>query len=285
MNSLVRFEPIDYLVIGHITQDLSPQGPRLGGTASYAALTARAMGLRVGIVTACPADLNLPELDGIPIARLCCEQATTFNNIQTPTGRVQTLLYKAPELTLTQVPEIWQNAPVVHLGPVAQEVDPNLARSFPNSLVCVTPQGWMRAWDENGRVHYTDWMEAAYVLEHAAACVISFDDVQCSETHIDEMLLAVRLLVVTEGASGCRLFWNGDLRCFKPPLEIEVDPTGAGDIFAAGFFARLYATRDPWEAARFATLIAARSVTRLSLEGVPTPQEVQSSLLEILSKS
>ena len=36
----------------------------------------------------------------------------------------------------------------------------------------------------------------------------------------------------------------------------EVDATGAGDIFAAAFFWRLYVTRDPWEAARFATHLA-----------------------------
>jgi len=44
--------PVDYLVIGHIACDLTPAGPRLGGTAAYAALTARALGLRVGVVTA-----------------------------------------------------------------------------------------------------------------------------------------------------------------------------------------------------------------------------------------
>ena len=51
MVSLVPLEPVDYLVIGHVTEDLTPTGPRLGGTAAFAALTARAFGLRTGIVT------------------------------------------------------------------------------------------------------------------------------------------------------------------------------------------------------------------------------------------
>jgi sugar/nucleoside kinase (ribokinase family) len=62
----------------------------------------------------------------------------------------------------------------------------------------------------------------------------------------------------------------------------EVDATGAGDIFAAAFFTRLYLTRDPWEAARFATQLAAYSVMRVGLEGIPTPEEIQACRVEVL---
>jgi sugar/nucleoside kinase (ribokinase family) len=61
-----------------------------------------------------------------------------------------------------------------------------------------------------------------------------------------------------------------------------VDPTGAGDIFAAAFFTRLLSTRDPWEATRFATLVASCSVTRVGLGGIPTPSEIEECMLEIL---
>jgi sugar/nucleoside kinase (ribokinase family) len=64
-------------------------------------------------------------------------------------------------------------------------------------------------------------------------------------------------------------------------LTDEVDSTGAGDIYASAFFTRLYTTRDPWEAARFATLMSAISVTRQGLEGIPTPDEIQSCLVEV----
>jgi len=98
------------------------------------------------------------------------------------------------------------------------------------------------------------------------------------------MLGSIRILVVTEGVNGARLYWNGDLRTFKPPQSSEIDPTGAGDVFAAAFFVRLSQTRDPWEAARFATLLASHSVTRIGLAGTPTPDEVQAALLEIIPK-
>jgi sugar/nucleoside kinase (ribokinase family) len=43
----------------------------------------------------------------------------------------------------------------------------------------------------------------------------------------------------------------------------------------------MFATRDPWEAARFATQLAARSVTRLGLEGIPTQDEIDECLTEV----
>jgi sugar/nucleoside kinase (ribokinase family) len=91
-----------------------------------------------------------------------------------------------------------------------------------------------------------------------------------------------RILCLTEGEAGCVLHWNGDRRRFRAPAMDEVDSTGAGDIFAAAFFARLYSTRDPWEAARFATQLAARSVTRAGLDGIPTKDEIEECLMEVL---
>src|SRR3989304_1867845 len=74
------------------------------------------------------------------------------------------------------------------------------------------------------------------------------------------------------GPGGCVLSWNSARRRFRAPRFTEIDATGAGDIFAAAFFIRLFATRDPWEAARYATLLASHSVTRVGLDGIPTQQ-------------
>jgi sugar/nucleoside kinase (ribokinase family) len=112
--------------------------------------------------------------------------------------------------------------------------------------------------------------------------VISVEDVDGNETRIEEMVAASRILAVTEASLGARLYWNGDVRRFRPPTVQEIDATGAGDVFAAAFFVRLYMTRDPWEAARFATQLSAYSVTRPGLESIPTAEEIQSLLVEVL---
>jgi sugar/nucleoside kinase (ribokinase family) len=282
MLHLASLEPVDYLIIGHLTKDLTSTGPMLGGTAAYASLTAKALGMRVGIVTAMASDLPLNQLQGIQIAAYQSDVSTTFENIYTHEGRVQKLYAVAPNLGYHLVPEPWRQAPIVHLGPVAQEVEPALARSFPEALVGITPQGWLRNWDANGQVQASEWPEARFVLENASAVVMSIEDVQSDETRIEEMVSSSRVLVVTEGSAGARLYWNGDLRRFRPPQIEETDPVGAGDIFATAFFIRLYQTNDPWEAARFATLLAANSVTRIGLRGVPTEEEVRASLVEII---
>lgn len=281
MLSIARLDPVDYLVVGHLTLDLAETGPRLGGTAAYASLTARALGLRVGVVTCWGGEIPLGELSGLPIASYPSEKSTSFENIYTPEGRIQFLRFTAPHLELYHIPEPWRNATIVHLGPVAQEVEASLVRSFASALVGVTPQGWLRSWDAQGRVSPCEWPEASFVLGKAGAAVISVEDVGGDEHRIEELASYSRILAVTEAHQGARLYWNGDVRRFRAPQVDELDATGAGDVFAAAFFARLYATRDPWEAARFATQLSAISVTRPGLQGIPTTEEINASLVEV----
>ena len=81
--------PIDYLVIGHLTKDLTPTGPRIGGTASFSSLTAHALGLRVGVLTACSPELDRHELSGIEVVVIPSDVSTTFENVYTDSGRIQ----------------------------------------------------------------------------------------------------------------------------------------------------------------------------------------------------
>ncbi|MBN1535313.1 MAG: hypothetical protein JW908_01180 [Anaerolineales bacterium] len=274
-------DPIDYLVIGHISQDITPQGIQTGGTAAYSALTARALGLRVGIVTSFAVDTPPPAIANIPISNFPSDVSTTFENIVTPEGRIQYVYQVASDLSYNHIPDIWRNTPIVHLGPIAQEVDPTLVRNFPSSLIGVTPQGWLRTWDKQGRISCSEWPEGSFVLQGASAVVLSLEDVDNQEERIEEMAASCHILAVTEGFAGSRIYWNGDVRRFSPPKVQEVDPIGAGDIYATAFFIRLQTTRDPWEAARFATQLAAYSVTRSGLDGIPSPEEIQECMVEV----
>ena len=282
MHNLIPPGSVEYLVIGHAAHDLTPDGPRLGGTVAYAALTARALGMKVGIVTAVGSETPLGELEGIPTIAIHSPQSTTFENIYTHEGRLQFLRAKAATIDFEQVPSAWRNAPIIHLGPIANEMEPTFPLTMTPVLLGVTPQGWMRQWDSDGRVSIRDWENAETLLAQAGAIVLSREDVGGDHEMIEHMAHQTRMLVVTEGAQGCVLHWHGDRRRFRAPQVREVDATGAGDVFAAAFFIRLHATRDPWEAARFATLIASYSITRPGLEGIPTQSEIESSLMEVL---
>ncbi len=282
MQSLVPLGPVDYLIIGHLACDLTPEGPRMGGTAAYSALTAQALGLRVGVVTAWGGEEPLSALKDIQVVSLPAEHSTTFENIYTPEGRHQFLHHLAPDLLFEQIPAIWRDTPIIHVGPIAGEGKTTVDGKFPSSLLGLTPQGWLRRWDESGRVMPGPWPEAKLMLAKAGAAVISVEDVGGNEELIEEMAGECKVLAVTEGFAGARLYWNGDLRRFRAPAIKEVDATGAGDIFAAAFFWRYHATRDPWAAARFATHLASFSVQRRGLEGIPTQAEIQTCLVEVL---
>jgi sugar/nucleoside kinase (ribokinase family) len=283
MLELVSLQPVDYLVVGHAAVDITPTGVQLGGTVSFAALTARALGLRVGIVTSSGKDAPLGALDGIQIVNIPSEHSTTFENVKTANGRRQTLHHQAAPILLGHIPQVWRSAPIIHLAPIARELDSTLTEKLSGSLMGITPQGWMRAWDENGQVAACAWENSEQALRHAGAVVMSVEDVNRDLELVEEMAHNTRILCLTEAEAGAVLYWNGDRRRFRPTAVEEVDATGAGDIFAAAFFVRLYSTRDPWEAARFATQLAARSVTRAGLDGIPTSQEIEECLMEVLS--
>jgi sugar/nucleoside kinase (ribokinase family) len=282
MTELVPLQPVDYLAIGHVAVDITPAGNQLGGSAAYAALTARALGLKVGIVTSAGEDAPLRALAGIQVVTIPSEFSTTFENVKTEQGRKQTLHHQAARIVLEHVPQVWRDAGIVHLAPIAQEMDGKLASQFPASLVGVTPQGWMRAWDEHGKVQACAWENSGQVLGPAGGVVLSVEDIHRNLELVESMAHQTRILCLTEGELGSVLHWNGDRRRFRAPVVEEVDATGAGDIFAAAFFVRLFNTHDPWEAARFATNLAAHSVTRVGLNGIPTKNEIESCLMEVL---
>jgi len=282
MLELGTFESVDYLVTGHVARDLTPDGSHLGGTAAYSALTARALGLRVGIVTAAGVDISLEHLNDIPIISLESNSSTTYENIYTEQGRVQYLRSQAARIDLSKVPEPWRNASIIHLAPIADEVDALLPQGFSPAMLGLTPQGWMRQWDSDGLVSTREWTNSEVALSQANAVVISREDVNGDDVFIEHMAGQTKILVVTEGAAGAVLYWNGDRRRFRAPSVDEVDATGAGDIFATAFFVRLLNTRDPWEATRFAVLLASHSVERAGLGGIPTQLEIEQSRMVVI---
>jgi len=134
----------------------------------------------------------------------------------------------------------------------------------------------MRQWNDEGQVHAAPWPEALATLPLATATVSSLEDLQGDWTTVERWGAAAKILVITEGACGCTVFVKGQpARHLPAPSVTAVDPTGAGDVFAAAFFIRLRETQSPYRAAQFANGIAANSVTRAGLAGVPSQAEAR----------
>jgi sugar/nucleoside kinase (ribokinase family) len=223
--------------------------------------------------------MNLRPLSNLNIATLPSDKSTVFENTYQSGQRRQRLHSRAQTISAMEIPLAWRNAGIVHLGPVAQEIDPHMIDELSFSFLGITPQGWMREWDQDGRVEFRPWNDPASLLQSAEATVLSIEDVGGDGNIIDEMAKRCRVLVVTDGPRGARVYWRGQRRDFEAPQVEEIDSTGSGDIFAACFFYRLQQTRDPWEAARFANYLAATSVTRTGLDSVPESEEIQAALV------
>ncbi|NLC13733.1 MAG: hypothetical protein GX768_06805 [Chloroflexi bacterium] len=283
MGKLITFEPIDYLLIGHVTSDLQNDGSgKLGGTASYSGLTANRLGHSVGLVSNFGNDADIAALSSLQVFNANSELTTCFRNIATPTGRQQYCYQRASTLRAEDIPATWRTAPIVHLGPVAGEIDPDLFFAFPGSLLCCTPQGMLRHIADDGKVSFQDLPNKEELLPKVDVVVLSFEDLQGDENLISEYANLCNLLVVTENNNGARVYWKQELRFFDAPIKESVDETGAGDIFAACFFHLFQETRDAWKAARFAVELSANSVTRHYLESVPTSEEILHARAQVI---
>lgn len=126
------------------------------------------------------------------------------------------------------------------------------------------------------------------VLPHAQVVFPSGDEAALL-TGVADPLDACRALlqqgpevvVWKRGAAGCSVV-TADGVVEVPALAVEtVDPTGAGDCFAAGFAVARLEGSSAVEAARFAGVAAALSTTALGpMEALPTRQEVLLQLRE-----
>lgn len=257
------FVMIDYLVVGHITRDLLPDGGEApGGTARYAAAVAARLGLRPAVLTA--GDLaQLSPPPGVALAASPSAAITTFANRYGPAGRRQWLHALGAPVDLAALPAAWRAAPVVHLAPVAAELDLAAALdAFAGALVGVTPQGWMRAWHPAlpAEVRPAPWRPGPALLRRIGLLVMSIEDVAGDEGAAAEYAAHCPLVVLTRGAAGATMYVCGAARHVPAFPAVERDPTGAGDVFACAMLARLRETGDPALAAVFASAAAALAV-------------------------
>jgi sugar/nucleoside kinase (ribokinase family) len=107
--------------------------------------------------------------------------------------------------------------------------------------------------------------------------VISQDDV-ADRAVIDDWARKARMLVVTLGDQGCDVYRQGEPPYHSPAFKsaAEVDPTGAGDVFAAAFLWHLHQSQGDWRtAADWANCVASFVVEKRGVAGVPKLAEVE----------
>ena len=255
-----------YLALGHICQDIIPGGWKVGGTVSFALRVASVLGCETRLITSATSSFPVAEvLPQTTIHHVPALQNTVFENVQTARGRVQTLHSRALTLEPGHLPANWPTPSIVHLAPIAAEINPAIISAYPHSLIGLTAQGWLRTWDEQGHVTASPWAMAEEVLPRVDVTILSQEDLPDAAT-LATFRRCAPLLVVTAGAQGCHVYRHGEAYHVPVTPVPDVETTGAGDVFAAAYFIHYHQTHDPLASAHFANQIAAQTVTQSDLE-------------------
>lgn len=273
----------DYLVIGHICIDYTPLGVAWGGTALFGAITALRLGARVRVLTSMPESIVREVLPTeIEVHNLATPVPLTFRHDYTESGfREQYISEVARPLHAGDVPEAWRAAPLVHFGPVAQEVGHDLLSAFRGSLRGASVQGWLRRWDgPEGHVQPLSGEAMRAWVPEVECSFLSEEDIGRDRAVIDLYRRTHRVVVLTDGAHGATIF-EGETATRVPAFQVtEVDANGAGDVFATAFMIRYREHGDAVAAARFAAVVASFHVEHMGTEGLPTRAQAEARLRE-----
>jgi len=265
---------MDFLTIGHICHDWSPNGNILGGTSAYAALLAHKLGLRTSIVTSFGKDFEfLDILKNSSLYPISSSSTTYFKNIYQGSSRKQLLLEKATNISISNFPKNIPNPKMVLLGPIANEIDLDILDLFPDALIAVCPQGWMRRWNKEGEV-YPIKLEDWSIFQKADMVILSDEDLNHQLDLIPHLANLFKILVVTKAENGADVFYKNNKYTLPAfPTKI-IDPTGAGDIFATSFLIHFYETKNVEEAAIFANAAASLCIELKGISGIPSREEI-----------
>jgi len=264
------------LAVGHVTRDRRGEGDVLGGSVSYAALAARRLGWEAAVLTAAGPDFEPErELPGVPVFLRRSSATTRFVNLYDEDGaRRQLVTARADAVDFEALPDDWSDPDALLLGPVVGELDGLGATELGASSVGAIAQGFVREIDAAGLVSPRDWVQPERDLPGVHVLFLSEHDLSDADDRARELLALVPMVALTRGWKGLTLLTRAGAHHVPSLPRAEVDPTGAGDVFAAAFLVRYHESGDPLEAAAFAACAASCVVEGVGASTLGDREEV-----------
>lgn len=267
---------IDFLCIGHVCHDKTPDGFILGGTTSYAGIVSSRLGMKAGILTSFGPDFLFEERlkgHGISVITQPSLETTTFENIYSDAGRIQYMSHRADTISPSSLPRDLSQLKAIQLCLIADEVDNQLLKILPEGiLVGATIQGWLRSFGTDNRVHTK--MPNLNLFEKVDIAIMSDDDIRDVPKLLPQLIERLPIVVVTRGANGADVFQDGQKHFFPSIPTIEVDPTGAGDVFSTAFLISYCHNPDILKACSFAHAAASISIEGTGVQSIPDREAV-----------
>ncbi len=257
------------LCAGHVTHDRVGMDIVPGGCAFYAAGTFHALGARSRLVStvgrdfACDAALTQIE------CRLERRGRTTVFENSYPDGamRVQTVTALAPDVVPAQMPHEWARPDVLFVGPVMGEVDLGAWKDAVQArILAIGVQGFIRKRSAT-RVVPSRWIPDPEELAGVDVAILSEGDLTGQGDLLERLCASIPIVALTRERKGCDII-TANSSCWVGihPAGV-VDPTGAGDTFAAGFLYALATGQPPEAAARLGASAASIIIESRAGEG------------------
>ncbi len=259
----------DVLVVGHYCHDLLRHGPgretqALGGSAAYISAVLGAMEVDHTVVSVAGEDFQYGAQVRHPPRLVPGARTTQFTADFTGGERVLRLGAVAPPIR----PEDITTEARVALGcGVAGELLPEtLVRIAERSQhLVVDLQGLIRTTEAGGQVHHRRLEETPYAALLERVHVLKASEEEALALDVERVRQGT-CLVITRGRQGCTVLTARDAFEVPAPAVEEVDPTGAGDCFLAGFALGLLRGLPLPRCAELANWFGAQAVTQV---GVP----------------
>jgi sugar/nucleoside kinase (ribokinase family) len=260
-----------------MTHDLVEGGKvRLGGAALYSSLTAHRLGKRAAVLTSYGDDfLGQKVVQGIETEVVPAPRTSSFQNLYEVGGRVQYVHEEAASLQPGDLPLKWTRARIAYLCPVLHEVPLDLGKSFVESMIGVAPQGWLRTWDDEGRIQGRRWEGFERLLGQSQMVIVSEEDLAGDWGLLEAFRKHAPIVILTRAGRGATVFTGKRTLTLGAYPAAERDPTGAGDCFGAAFLVRFVETGDIEEAGRFASCVGACVVEKEGIGGIPSREAVE----------
>lgn len=290
----------DFYAIGHITDDLEPY-PHVGGGVTYSSVVAKRLGLTPHIITKCAIDSPyIKELEDmgvqmhvLPLRDKTKEHATvSFKNVYDSVGnRTQYCSVQQEAITeedLANFPEIVPDSTIL-IAPVIGKVSFSLfAILSQKGHVAVTPQGYFRAFAEDGKVSQKPLEDVSF-FRNAEEVILSEEDLAFDDGRFFPKLKEVSpLLIQTHGEKGSSVYKNGNevLQIPAYPLNASeiIDYTGAGDSYATAFLVKKAEGATDEDAGYFASFYAAMKISglgggKIGLSTIPTKDQIATYII------
>lgn len=267
------------LVIGSVAIDRNVCAGRtfrkIGGVATYAGLTYRLHGLPTRIAcNVAPADAAILAplwRAGIRVQNGRTRCTTRFVNRMDGDRRTQQMPSAASPIRYRLVDAALKQVDCIHLGPLhPDDIDPEVFARLERAEapVMLDIQGLVRRCDRTRIV--------PAVSDHLSAALQAADIVKSDPEELDLVLDAygagvdavmnrfdiAEWVVTSASKGGCIHVRGGRRLSYQPvPVEVPVDPTGAGDVFFAAYTAaRLHQRRTPAAGGRHAARLSSEHV-------------------------